>query len=128
MQLFDAMHRADQRHGLDVVRSLRATGAEDPDLLLAGLLHDCAKGSDVGLRHRVAWSLSERYGPRVRGAAARLPGFGEAFERIELHAERSADMALAAGCSQRTAELIRHQDQPTDDQQTQALRLADMAN
>lgn len=128
LELFDGMHRADRRHGLDVVRSLRAQGADDPDLLLAGLLHDCAKGRQVGLWHRVAWSLGERYGDRVRRATARLPGFGEAFRRIDEHAERSADLALAVGCSPRTAELIRHQEEPADDELGAALRLADLAN
>jgi len=128
LELFDRMHRADQRHGLDVVRSLRAQGADDPDLLLAGLLHDCAKGRQVGVWHRVVWSLGERYGDRVRRATAWLPGFSEAFRRIDEHAERSADMALAVGCSPRTAELIRHQEQPTDDELGAALRLADTAN
>ena len=51
--LFDSMHRADQRHGLDVVQALRAAGHDDPDVLLAGLLHDSAKGRAVGLWHRV---------------------------------------------------------------------------
>lgn len=128
LELFDRMHRADRRHGLDVVRSLREQGADDPDLLLAGLLHDCAKGRQVGVWHRVAWSLGDRYGVRVRRATAWLPGFDEAFRRIDEHAERSADLALAVGCSPRTAELIRHQEEPTDDELGAALRLADLAN
>ena len=47
LALFDAMQRADQRHGLDVVAALRAAGHDQPDLLLAGLLHDCAKGRAI---------------------------------------------------------------------------------
>jgi len=128
LELFDGMHRADRRHGLDVVRSLREQGADDPDLLLAGLLHDCSKGRQVGLWHRVAWSLGEHYGDRVRRATASLPGFDEAFRRIDEHAERSADLALAVGCSPRAAELIRHQEEPADDELGAALRLADLAN
>ena len=42
------MHVADQRHGLDVVATLRSEGVSDDEVLLAGLLHDCAKG-DAGL-------------------------------------------------------------------------------
>ena len=47
-RLFDSMHVADQRHGLDVVASLRADGVQDRDVLLAGLLHDAGKG-DTGV-------------------------------------------------------------------------------
>ena len=51
LELFDRMHRADRRHGLDVVASLRASGVTDRDVLVAGLLHDCAKG-DTGVLAR----------------------------------------------------------------------------
>jgi hypothetical protein len=40
LALFDTMHVADRRHGLDVVATLRAEGVTDTDLLVAGLLHD----------------------------------------------------------------------------------------
>ncbi|HSH21747.1 MAG TPA: hypothetical protein VK992_03905, partial [Candidatus Caenarcaniphilales bacterium] len=83
LRLFASMHRADQRHGLDVVRALDRAGHDDRDVLLAGLLHDCGKGSSVGLWHRVGWSLGERYGERVLEFAGRLPGFARAFRQIE---------------------------------------------
>jgi IS1 family transposase len=128
MALFDSMHRADQRHGLDVVAHLRSSGREDPELLLAALLHDCSKGRSVGLSHRVAWSLGERYGERVHRLLAPLPGFRAAFERLRDHAEDSARLARQAGCSERTADLIRHQSAPRDPDAGMALRLADEAS
>jgi hypothetical protein len=128
LALFDAMHRADQRHGLDVMRAVRAAGHADPDALLAALLHDCGKGRSVGLWHRVAWSLGERFGMRVRRLTERLPGFREALRRIEDHPQRSADLALAAGCTPRAAALIRSQGAPSDSALGEALRLADEAN
>jgi hypothetical protein len=128
LALFEQMHRADQRHGLDVVAALRAAGHRDPDLLLAGLLHDAGKGRSVGLAHRIAWSLGERYGRWVVRSASVVPGSRAAFDRIRTHAERSAEMALAAGCSARTAELIRHQAAPVDAVGGEALRLADEAS
>jgi hypothetical protein len=128
LELFEAMHRADQRHGLDVLAELRRQGHTDTDLLLAGLLHDSGKGRWVGLWHRVGWSLGERYGRTVRQGLARLPGFQRAFDNLDQHAELSAQLCLAAGCGQRVAELVRNQAQPGDDSLGQALRLADEAS
>ena len=128
LALFDAMHVADRRHGLDVVATLRATGTTDPELLLAGLLHDCAKGPTVGVLPRIAWSLGAASRGWVPAAARRLPGLGSALDRLRDHAELSARMALDAGCSARTAELIRHQSDPVDPAAGELLRLADEAN
>lgn len=125
--LFDSMHVADRRHGLDVVASLRAEGATDPDVLVAGLLHDAGKG-DTGVGPRVAYTLGQRYGTWIWNMTAVLPGWRAALARLRTHAETSALLAAAAGCSTRTVELIRHQDAPTDPEFGELLRLADEAN
>jgi len=125
--LFDSMHVADRRHGLDVVRSLRADGATDPDVLIAGLIHDAGKGN-TGVGPLVAFTLGERYGTWVWDVTAFLPGWRAALARLRTHAETSAALAAAAGCSTRTIELIRHQDAPTDPDYGEMLRLADEAN
>jgi hypothetical protein len=127
LELFDAMHVADRRHGLDVVASLRAEGVTEADLLVAGLLHDAGKG-DTGVWPRVAYTLGSRYGDWVTGVTSVLPGFPPALERLRTHAETSAAMAEAAGCSPRTVELIRNQDAPLDPEFGELLRLADEAN
>jgi hypothetical protein len=127
LALFDSMHVADRRHGLDVVASLRADGVTDPDALLAGLLHDAGKG-ETGVWPRVAWSLGEAYGAWVWRVSGVLPGFGPALERLRTHPEASAQLAASAGCSSRTVELIRHQDAPRDPEFGELLRLADEAN
>ena len=127
LALFDGMHVADRRHGLDVVATLRADGVTDPEVLTAGLLHDAGKGQ-TGLWPRVAYSLGEAYGPWVRTLAGRLPGFREALDRLEDHAESSAVLAAAAGCTPRTVELIRNQDAPLDPDAGRRLQLADDAN
>jgi hypothetical protein len=127
LALFDSMHVADRRHGLDVVATLRAQGQRDDELLLAGLLHDAGKG-DTGLWPRVAYSLGQEYGSWIWRVAAVLPGFGSALSRLREHAEASARLAAAAGCSARTVELIRHQDAPRDGDAGERLRLADEAN
>ena len=127
VSLFDSMHVADRRHGLDVVASLRADGVTEPDVLVAGLLHDAGKG-DTGVWPRVAYTLGARYGGWVPATVAWLPGFGPALERLRTHADTSAALAAAAGCSPRTVELIRDQDAPTDPEFGELLRLADEAN
>jgi hypothetical protein len=127
LAVFDGMHVADRRHGLDVVASLRAEGVDDRDVLLAGLLHDAAKG-DTGVGPRVAYSLGQRYGPWVWRIAAIVPGWADALARLKSHARASATLAAAAGCSARTVDLIRQQDAPTDPEYGELLRLADEAN
>ncbi|HET9346103.1 MAG TPA: hypothetical protein VFO05_10385 [Candidatus Limnocylindrales bacterium] len=127
LKLFDAMHVADRRHGLDVVATLRADGVTDPDALVAGLLHDAGKG-DTGVWPRVAFSLGQRYGRWVWRLAGAVPGWGAAIERLRAHAATSAELARAAGCSPRTVALIRDQDAPRDDEFGELLRLADEAN
>jgi len=128
LKLFDEMHRADRRHGLDVVAALRKADHSDPDLLVAGLLHDCGKGRALHVWHRVGWSLSEHYGDGVRRTLVRVPTFRAAFATIAAHADKSAEMAAAAGCSPVTVDLIRHQSEPVDQDLGVALQLADEAS
>ena len=127
LALFESMHAADRRHGLDVVAFLRTRGVDDTDALMAGLLHDAGKGR-TGVWPRVAFSLGDRYGHWIWRAAGLLPRFGTALERLRAHAERSAELASAAGCSPRTVDLIRHQETPLDPDFGELLRLADEAN
>ncbi|MDA8204351.1 MAG: hypothetical protein M0Z49_16660 [Chloroflexi bacterium] len=124
--LFEAMHPADRRHGLDVVRRLRSEGWTDRDVLLAGLFHDSGKGR-VGLWPRVAWALGDRYGRLPRAAATVLPGFRAALRTLDRHPEASAELALRAGCTPRAADLIRRQEAPAD-AAGEALHRADEAS
>lgn len=127
LDLFDRMHVADRRHGLDVVGTLRERGMTDEEVLLAGLLHDAGK-SQTGVWPRVAYALGQAYGPWVWRVAGIVPGFRRALARLEAHAEVSARMAAAAGASPRTVELIRNQDDPIDLEAGRLLQLADEAN
>jgi hypothetical protein len=128
LDLFARMHRADRRHGLDVVAALKADGHTEPELLLAGLFHDASKGPRTRLIHRMTWSLGEHYGPWVWRLARPLPTFGTALDRMASHAVDSALLAQAAGCPDATADLIRHQARPRDPVLGEALRLADEAS
>jgi len=125
--LFESMHVADRRHGLDVVASLRAAGVDSPDALLAGLLHDAGKGR-TGVWPRVAYALGDHYGHWIWRVAALLPSFGSALARLRTHADTSAALAAAAGCPSRTVDLIRFQASPVDPEFGELLRLADEAN
>jgi hypothetical protein len=127
LALFDSMHLADRRHGLDVASTLRKDGTADDDLLVAGLLHDAGKGH-TGVWPRVAYALGQAYGPWVWGVAGIVPGWRPALDSLRDHAETSARLAGDAGCSARTVELIRHQDAPLDPDAGRALQLADEAN
>jgi hypothetical protein len=125
--LVDSMHIADRRHGLDVVASLRAEGVSDPDVLVAGLLHDCGKG-DAGVVSRVVYALGQAYGGWIVRAVGIIPGLRRELERLATHAETSAALAGDAGCSARTVALIRDQEQPRDREFGVLLKLADEAN
>ena len=127
LALFDSMHVADRRHGLDVVATLRADGIDDPEVLVAGLLHDAAKG-DTGILPRVIHSLGQAWGGWIPRLARVVPGLGESLDRLRTHAEESARLAAAAGCAPRTVELIRWQEAPRDAEFGERLRLADEAN
>ena len=125
--IFDAMHVADRRHGLDVVAALRAAGEHDTEVLVAGLLHDAGKGG-TGMLPRILYSLGQAgIGWPVR-VMRRVPGMPAALDRLTEHAETSARMAEAAGCSPRTVDLIRWQDAPRDPEAGERLRLADEAS
>lgn len=125
--LFGSMHVADRRHGLDVVATLRADGVDDPEVLVAGLLHDAGKG-DTGVIPRIIHALGQAYGHRIIRIAGLVPGMAASLERLRNHAEASAELAASVGCSRRTVELIRWQEAPRDPEFGERLRLADEAN
>jgi len=114
MALFRRMPRYDQRHCLDVARTLRAAGQGQPDLLTAALLHDVAKSSGpLRLWHRVAIVLLEAFAPGWLAWLARevAPGHWRyPFYAHRVHPEIGARWAEGAGCSPLAVWLIaRHQ-------------------
>jgi hypothetical protein len=128
--LFARMPVADRRHALDVVARLRAAGREDPDLLVAALLHDCAKGRRLRLWHRVAGVLLDALAPRAlaRLASADPRSWRYPFHLYLRHAQLSADAAAAAGCSPRAVAFIRGQAAGADASLAAAFASADEAS
>jgi hypothetical protein len=93
LDLFYKMEVRDQRHGIEVMRRLRAAGIEGRDALAAALLHDCGKGW-VPVWLRMEYVRAPR---RVAGLAERAPVNATQAESISFDSpllrERTAAMA-----------------------------------
>ena len=128
--LFEGMPVADRRHALDVAGRLMARGLHDPDLLVAALLHDAAKGHRVRLWHRVAGVLLAAAAPALlRRLADRDPrSWRHGFHLVLHHARLSAELALAAGVPPRAAGFIRGEARGEDVQLLRHLTAADDAS
>ena len=126
-RLFAEMPVADRRHAIDVAARLVENGHGDCELIAAALLHDAAKGHRMRLWHRVAGVMLDAVAPSL---LRRMATNDERSWRYPLrlyieHARLSADAALAAGCSPRTAAFIRGDVAPADRALLAALGRAD---
>lgn len=127
----------DQRHALDVYRTLQQAGHTDPRLLAAALLHDVGKAAGrLPSSYRAVIVLMERLAPRMlarlsQGESSLLDG---PFVVHARHPERGARWAEEAGCSPLTGALIRRHEEKLDYDQTEEdqflaiLQAADGAN
>jgi hypothetical protein len=94
---------------------MRARGCTDTDLLAAALLHDGGKGAGrVRLWVRPPFVLLYRLAPGLLRWLARRPTpfFRRPFYAAWHHAAIGAELAAAAGLSERTVLLIRTHHQP----------------
>jgi hypothetical protein len=108
--LFRTMSRNDQRHSLTVFGALRERGCDDDEMLAAALLHDSGKGGRrVRLWVRPPFVLLRRFAPGVLRWLARddAAWWRRPFYSAWRHADIGADLAAAAGLSERTVMLIR---------------------
>ncbi len=104
--------RGDLRHAQRTAQILQGLGA-DPELVLAGELHDKAKPAETRLWHRVAAVLLEAL---PRGARRRFARGDGTFARYLDHAARGAALARSEGRSERVVRLIaRHHEAPSAD-------------
>lgn len=114
-RLFRRMNVADQRHSLNVMRTLRRQGYAEPDLLAAALLHDVGKSAArIAPWHRALIVLSSRFAPGVlaRLAGGEPHGWRRPFVIHRQHAELGARWATLAGCTLLTTSLIRRHQEP----------------
>jgi hypothetical protein len=128
--LFEGMPVADRRHAIDVVSNLARQGIDDPDVQVAGLLHDVAKGHRVRIWHRVGGVLLEALAPRLlHRLASPDPGSWRHPWFLYLHHARlSAQLAEAAGCTPRAVAFLRGAVGDEDAQLLRALIAADDAS
>ncbi len=128
LRLFEAMPLYDQRHCLDVRRTLVEAGHDDPLLLRAAAIHDCGKVDDRGRPMALGWyvvaTLLKR-APSLYLAAARL------IAPIRIYAEhawRGAQMAERAGSPPEIVAALRHYHDPAPTGRAALLKWADEQN
>jgi putative nucleotidyltransferase with HDIG domain len=127
LRLFAAMPRYDQRHCLDVHRTLLEAGHRDPLLLRAALFHDCGKLDDAGRPMALPWYIAAtllKRAPALYIAAARLLPRGPIATYAE-HAWRGARMARDAGSPPEIVTTIRHYHDPAPTGRAALLKWAD---
>jgi hypothetical protein len=112
--LFRRQAVQDQRHALEVYRTLRQAGHTNPQLLTAALLHDVGKAiTRLSLWQRATIVLLRRFAPRLldRLSLGEPRGWRRPFVIHAQHPEAGARWAQEAGCSPLAVALIRrHQD------------------
>ncbi len=110
--LFDCMPTYDQRHCLDVHRTLVDAGHCDPLLLRAAIFHDCGKVDDDGRPMGLGWyilvTLLRRIPPLYHAAAASGRGPLRPVRIYAEHAWRGAQMAAAVGSPPEIVTILRH--------------------
>lgn len=113
-RLFESFSPADQWHSYRVFRTLRTTGYNQPDLLVAALLHDIGKTRcPLSAWDRTVIVVGQALAPQRARAwgSGSLESWRRPFVVRARHPEWGAKMAEAAGSRPAVVELIRrHQE------------------
>lgn len=127
-ELFAAQHPRDVVHSARTALWLLERGHDDPDLVIAALLHDIGKGRQRRA-DRVAWVLAETTRLTRMAAARSRFEVRRAMARSATHSETSAAAMRAAGASETAVSLVaRHHDRGVTDPVLALLQSADAAN
>jgi len=109
--LFRQLPRADQAHGLVVLRRLLYQGQRSPDLLAAGLLHDLGKARyPLHLWERVVIVIAARLAPRAarRWGQGAARGWRRPFVITAQHPAWGAETVRLTGGRPALVNLILH--------------------
>jgi len=120
-ELFQRLQPGEKRHALVMLHHLLAQGEQQPDLLVATLLHDAGKlryplspmeRAIVVLAEAIVPARVRKWGSLPDGGFESLPRWRKAFVVAEHHASWGADLAHMAGASPLAETLIREHHHP----------------
>lgn len=130
MPLFSSLPQNEQRHGLDVLQTVRRQGGSDRLLLQAALLHDMGKAeARVSVIERsLAVFLGAVFPAGLKAWRRLLPTFGRRYAAYLDHAALGARRLAAEGAQELAAVVREHHDRDAKLEQTRRLREADGSN